>query len=563
MSIKRLLTYLSFGCLVLALSACPGQSSQPNRFTFDAVLSAEPGVEVTSAEAVISGLSTAMPATVTQGSTLLVNDEVADGAVFLVNGDRLQLRVMASTTLGARVEATVTVGDVRASFSVTTRSPVPAVVELGTDLPDNNLAAPNANVTLTWNVTGDYDSLVLTSTPPTSTQDVSSLDHVVVVTPGNVPSITYTLTARLSQQPESPASASIVLTVPLWVCTEPEAPITISDPALEARIRAMPSMPATTPLTCGDAQNLLVLNASRYSGSGLESISSLAGIQHFTNLTDLLLADNDIVDLSPVAGLTGLVRLDFDLNHVIDLTPVTGLTALEHLAFWDNGPQHYADFEDPSSCRDGVADLTPLTGLVNLRELYMSCNNISSIEPLAGISGLTRLYMISNLVEDLSPISDKAQIQVLRASDNPLEGGQVNLSGLTSLAWASLEYTSLRDSDLATLGALSHLFTLELEGNFLSDFSPVIDNPLFPASNGSGDPQEPNPASPLVSIAFNCLPDVGATQLALEAKGVTVMGGAPFPQRDPEACALASDVINGNALHLQRLAEFRKRVNSR
>ncbi|HRP46914.1 MAG TPA: leucine-rich repeat domain-containing protein, partial [Trueperaceae bacterium] len=276
-----------------------------------------------------------------------------------------------------------------------------------------------------------------------------------------------------------------------------------------------------------------------------------------------LLADNDIVDLSPVAGLTGLVRLDFDLNHVIDLTPVTGLTALEHLAFWDNGPQHYADFEDPSSCRDGVADLTPLTGLVNLRELYMSCNNISSIEPLAGISGLTRLYMISNLVEDLSPISDKAQIQVLRASDNPLEGGQVNLSGLTSLAWASLEYTSLRDSDLATLGALSHLFTLELEGNFLSDFSPVIDNPLFPASNGSGDPQEPNPASPLVSIAFNCLPDVGATQLALEAKGVTVMGGAPFPQRDPEACALASDVINGNALHLQRLAEFRKRVNSR
>ena len=104
-----------------AVAVTRAKSVTPASFSFTDVTGAEPGAEVTS-DAIEVDVETGSPAiSVTSGGTLVV-----DGAVFTGNtvsdGQRVAVRLTASSDFSTTKSATVTIGGVSDEFSVTTRA---------------------------------------------------------------------------------------------------------------------------------------------------------------------------------------------------------------------------------------------------------------------------------------------------------------------------------------------------------------------------------------------------------------------------------------------------------
>ena len=146
--------------------------------------------------------------------------------------------------------------------------------------------------------------------------------------------------------------------------------------------------------------------------SGISDLSPLAGL---INLAELRLMDNRATDLSPLAGLTNLTKLELSIRNFddTDLTPLIGLTNLTsfRLAFggFDVHPvrdiSRLADLTALTRLdlwHNQISDLTPLAGLTNLRHLDLSNNPISDISPLANLTNLNTLSLDGNPGIDVS-----------------------------------------------------------------------------------------------------------------------------------------------------------------
>jgi len=123
---------------------------------------------------------------------------------------------------------------------------------------------------------------------------------------------------------------------------------------------------------------------------GLEVLQQIKEAKD-SGATELILNDNNIADLTPLAGLTNLTRLGLSYNNISDLSPLAGLTNLTELYL--NG--------------NNISDLSPLVGLTNLIELSLWDNSITDISPLAGLTNLTRLYLFYNNIS----ASQKAMLE--------------------------------------------------------------------------------------------------------------------------------------------------------
>ena len=113
-------------------------------------------------------------------------------------------------------------------------------------------------------------------------------------------------------------------------------------------------------------------------------IHDLTGLQFATNLIRLNLRDNQISDLSPLAGLINLreLRLDHNFTGISDLSPLAGLINLEILDF----------------SFDTVSDLSllPLAGMTRLK--YYRYPRID-IFPLQNLKSLTHLWLYGTPID--------------------------------------------------------------------------------------------------------------------------------------------------------------------
>ncbi|MCL1991190.1 MAG: leucine-rich repeat domain-containing protein [Defluviitaleaceae bacterium] len=101
-----------------------------------------------------------------------------------------------------------------------------------------------------------------------------------------------------------------------------------------------------------------------------ESIASIQGIEHLSNIEVLELGHNQITDLSPLAGLTHLQHLQLFDNLITHLEPLSGLTNLTTLNLRDNQ----------------ITDLSPLSQLTNLTYLDLSENQITDSQVLGALN---------------------------------------------------------------------------------------------------------------------------------------------------------------------------------
>ncbi len=147
------------------------------------------------------------------------------------------------------------------------------------------------------------------------------------------------------------------------------------------------------------------------------SLRTLDGLEHFERLVTLTVNDNELFDLSPLAGLEKLQNLT--------LGNLTGIGA-----------------------GNRYTDLTPLAGLTGLKHLVLNNCGLTDVTALAPLTELTELYLSDNMLGDVSA-----------------------LSGMTKLNTLSLNYTGI--SDISALASLTSLTCLELEGNQICDLTPL------------------------------------------------------------------------------------------
>jgi internalin A len=173
-----------------------------------------------------------------------------------------------------------------------------------------------------------------------------------------------------------------------------------------------------------------------------------------TNLAELHLSNNQISDVSPLAGLTGLTYLWLNANQISDVTPLANLTGLTLLNLEGNQ----------------VSDISPLEGLTCLEVLRLAKNQISSLHDLACLTALSELSAGDNPLLDIAAIEEMHELAVLELDDCGLRG-IAPLAELTSILYLDLSRNQI--SDLAPLTGLTHLSHLEFSGNQIAEIGPL------------------------------------------------------------------------------------------
>ncbi|MEG4005183.1 CHAT domain-containing protein [Microcoleus sp. Pol11C1] len=173
-----------------------------------------------------------------------------------------------------------------------------------------------------------------------------------------------------------------------------------------------------------------------------------------TNLTELSLIRNQIVDIKPLSKFTNLRKLNLSLNQITDVQPLSGLTNLRFLVLNFNQ----------------ISDVKPLSGLTNLTELFLEANQIVDVKPLAGLTNITGLSLASNQIVDVTPLSRMTELNFLYLSGNKIADVKP-LAGLTNLILLFLASNQI--ADVKPLAGLTNLTALDLSINQIADVKPL------------------------------------------------------------------------------------------
>ena len=220
--------------------------------------------------------------------------------------------------------------------------------------------------------------------------------------------------------------------------------VNIPDPNLRAAIENALGKDAGAIITKAEMETLTTLRGDS------ANISNLSGIEAATDLTWLVLNNNDLSDITPLSGLTHLTNLNLYNNDLSDITPLLGLTNLTWLRLSSNE----------------LSDITPLSGLTDLTWLSLYNNALSDITPLSGLTHLTNLSLYNNALSDITPLSGLMNLTNLNLYNNALSDISA-LAGLTNLENLSLENNQV--SDVSALVGLTNLRLLSLTNNRVSD----------------------------------------------------------------------------------------------
>ena len=114
-----------------------------------------------------------------------------------------------------------------------------------------------------------------------------------------------------------------------------------------------------------------------------------------TNLTELILSDNPISDLSHLSGLPQLIDLILHRCNISDINPLAGLVNLFRLHLYDNS----------------ISDVGPVANLAKLEDLELERNQIRDVTPIANLVELVVLKLEGNPIRDTSPLYPLTQLE--------------------------------------------------------------------------------------------------------------------------------------------------------
>lgn len=267
----------------------------------------------------------------------------------------------------------------------------------------------------------------------------------------------------------------------------PDNPVTFEDENLERTIRRALDK-AEGSITQADMATLEELDASRsYAISPARQIVSLVGLQYAVNLRLLNLKGHRVSDISLLSSLTALQVLILYQNPIESLLPLAALTSLLHLDLGFTGLHQLAVISAVLESNfllqqlylqnivgpDYAALMPFLVALTALQILDLSHNDIVNVAPLAVLSGL-HLYLAFNLITDISPIAGMALLGL------NLEGntGLINIApiaAMTTLLYLNLSQTGVQDtSALMNLVNLQRLYIAYVSLSFIDYLAMIV-----------------------------------------------------------------------------------------
>jgi len=232
--------------------------------------------------------------------------------------------------------------------------------------------------------------------------------------------------------------------------------IAFEDPNLETAVRETIGK-HDGPLYESDVQGITQLVARE------RSIESLEGIQYLRSLQELNLGSpggsdtpNKISDISRLAALHQLKKLNLNSNKVEDISALANLPDLEELRMWFNK----------------VSDISALSGLAKLRILDLGDNGVQSISALSGLTNLERLSF-SGEVSDLTPLAGHEKLTLLWFYKNKVTDISA-LSGLEALI--SISFWQNLVTSISPLAELENIQELDFSFNYVDDITVLVDN---------------------------------------------------------------------------------------
>lgn len=138
-------------------------------------------------------------------------------------------------------------------------------------------------------------------------------------------------------------------------------------------------------------------------------VAEVMPLRELTALTLLNMRGSKVSDLTPLQNLKALKVVDLSRSRTTDLSPLKGLPVLEWL--------NVADTE--------VADVTPLKSLTELHYLDLHRTKVTDLAPLRSLMSLEQLNLHYTEVTDLGPLERLTSLTRLRLNDTRVTDAEV------------------------------------------------------------------------------------------------------------------------------------------
>ena len=234
----------------------------------------------------------------------------------------------------------------------------------------------------------------------------------------------------------------------------PSLNVHIPDVNLRAAIARMLEKSIDEPITIKEMESFKHLDI----GSELNSskkIKDLTGLEYAINLEVLWFFNNEISDLSPLAGLTKMIQMSMEHNPITSFSALTNMEELQGIQISHNNI---------------INDITPLAGKTKLRSVLIWGCPITDISSLTDLPSIEYIDLCGNQISEIPSFENAPKLKKLYIYNNKVSDVSV-LQNHTNL-----ERLNLRDNnitDISPLAALTNLKWLDLRNNPITNFSPL------------------------------------------------------------------------------------------
>ncbi|MGN0852099.1 MAG: leucine-rich repeat domain-containing protein [Kiritimatiellia bacterium] len=293
------------------------------------------------------------------------------------------------------------------------------------------------------------------------------------------------------------------------------------------------------------------------------SVSSIAPLALLRSAENVALVHLDGLDLTPIAGLPKVVKLEIRYCQVADLAPVATLPALKELDAYGAELVSFAPLAAAPRLETVgfyAAKLSPegyesLGTLKQVRNFHGGLTKMTSLAWCRNVPQAEELKIFAEKIPDLTPIAALPNLRYFRGWNMKGDNLSTDLGDLSFLANAAnlekLELPGSRYSSTAVLANLPKVRTLDLSGSKLPlDLSFVRHMPSLTSLNISGTSRDVVQIANFEALAghpslesLTMLDTTGPTSLAAlqscpKLKSVHVRKGV-FPAEDVAALQAA------------------------
>ena len=237
-----------------------------------------------------------------------------------------------------------------------------------------------------------------------------------------------------------------------------DATVEFKDPGLEQAVRDTIEKEEGV-IEPSDVEMLQVLDATGY------GIENLEGIDALENLKELNLEDNFVESVAPLGDSTKLEKLSLRNNEITDLEDID----FEDILFLNirNLSLRHNVKRDDEGNGTRLSDISLLARMVSLRKLELRDNHIEDLSPISDLRNLRELDIRENKFDTIEALETLTKLEELNIRDNEVESLEP-IQYLSRLTYLNIHSVTGLDS-LEPISQLVNLETLIMRNVAIKD----------------------------------------------------------------------------------------------